>query len=54
MPIEMITAMRSYLVLCIAVINSLAIILMIEDHPRLAWVVWGLAALLCAIMNGIP
>ncbi len=54
MPNEMITAMQVYFLLCIAVINGMAIILMVKDHPRLAWVIWGLAALLCVIMNGIP
>ncbi len=54
MPIETITAMQTSFLLCIAVINGIAIVLMVKDHPYLAWAIWGLAALLCVIMHCIP
>ena len=54
MPIETITAMQTSFLLCIAVINGIAIVLMVKDHPYLAWAIWGLAVLLCVIMHCIP
>lgn len=54
MPSETITAMQTSFLLCIAVINGIAIVLMVKDHPYLAWAIWGLAALLCVIMHCIP
>ena len=51
MLIEIITAMRNPIVLCIAVINGAAIVLMVKDHPYMAWAMWGLAASICILMN---
>lgn len=51
MPIETITAMQTSFLLCIAVINGIAIVLMVKDRPYMAWVIWGLAASICMLMS---